>query len=160
MSEINMRLSPEIITGLEYKKFRSNLMSLALGHPSKYAFLREKVLESIESDIVKLIYNTFYNTLTLGQTASNAPIRVTGAEFGAANILPASDLVLKAPHYPTHLINNLALECVADIETHLQKIVDIIIPQDFDKISSTRMALSGRASSIQGIAGGGAGGAV
>ena len=149
MSEANMKLTPEIITGLEYKKFKSQMYSLALGTPSRYYILREKVLESIETDLVKLIYNTFYMALTEGKTASGAEITVSTAELTTAGITPTTPIKLKMPHYPTHLINNLSLDAVADMETHLQKIVDIIVPQDFDKISSSRMALSGKASSVE-----------
>lgn len=150
MSEVNMRLTPEIITGLEYKKFKSSMYSLALGSPTKYYALREKILQEIETQLVKDIYATFYNALTEGKTLAGGPIRVSSADLEAAGLPRGTpDLQLKPVHYMTHQINNLALDCVADLENHLQKIVDIICPQDFEKVSSSRMALSGRASSLQ-----------
>ena len=150
MSEANMKLTPEIVTGLEYKKFKSQMYSLALGQPTRYYILREKILESIETQLVKDLYNTFFMALTEGKTVGGGAIAVLSPDLQAAGITPTTPIMLKAPHYPTHLLNNIAMEAVADLEVHLQKIVEIIAPQDFASVASSRINLSGKAGSIQG----------
>ena len=150
MSEQNMKLSPEIISGISYKKYRNNLYSIALGTPSRYYKLREKVLESIETDLIKLIYNIFFNALTEGRDSSGNPIGVSPGEFRLSGITPDTPLVLQAPHYMTHKINELSLSAVADLEIHLQKLCDLLVPQDFNSIASTNLKLTGKASAIDG----------
>ena len=150
MSEQNMKLSPEIISGISYKKYRNNLYSIALGTPSRYYKIREKVLESLETDLIKLIYTIWFNALTESKDASGNPIAVSSAEFRLSGITPDGALVLPPAHYMTHKINELALAAVSDMEIHLQKLCDLLVPQDFNSIASSNLKLTGKASAIDG----------
>ena len=98
-------------------------------------------INKIESEIVDDVYKIFFKALTLGQTKGGVNIESDGTGG-----VPATSL--GPVNYPTHLINNLAMEAVADLQQHINKIIDIIAPQDLEKISNMQAKVSGAAESL------------
>ena len=141
MSANNMELNPEVLTGLSFKKFKNSMYSLALSSPKTYYAIRAATMEQIETQIVKDLYKIFFNALTKGATKDGTPIECPAGDGVKATKL--GDV-----SYPTHLINNLAMEAVSDLQTHIHKIIDIIVPQDLDKISNVQSKITGQAESI------------
>lgn len=143
MSANSMELNPEVLTGLAFKKFKSKMYSLALGSPKTYYALREACLNQIETEIVNDLYKIFFNALTKGMKKNGtSPIETDGT--GGVGVTRLGE-----PNYPTNLINNLAMDAVADLQGHISKIIDILVPQDLDKISNQQTKISGQAESIE-----------
>lgn len=144
MADINtMRLDPVNLTGLAHKKFMQTQYARCLGNPKLYFKIREKLIDELTTALVTDVYTIFFNALGEGKTKSGADIEV--AADGAAGT-PAAKL--GTPNYPKNLVNNLSLDCIAMLEEHVNKIVDIIAPQNLDTIASTKIGISGKADSI------------
>ena len=137
----NMELQPEVLTGLNFKRWKNKMYSLALSSPKQYYALREAVLDKVQTQIVKDLYKIFYNALIKGEDKDGNPIRFAGGDGIQA-------VALGKPDYMPHICNNIAMEAVSDLESHINKIVDILVPQDLEKIASTKMTISGKAESI------------
>lgn len=142
-----MMLEPEVLTGLAFKKWKNKMYSLALSSPKQYYHLREAVLDSVQTEIVKDLYKIFYNALVHG-TDKNGRVIEAAADsakgLGAAQLVSSGEKV----NYPTHLVNNISMSAVVSLEESINQIVDILVPQDLDKIASTKMTITGKAESI------------
>ena len=132
----NMELNISNLIGLDFKKFQNRSYSLCLSSPQKYFELREAVMDKVQTEILRDVYKIFRNALVNGRDKGGIPFRTSaGLELGV-------------PNYPEQLVNNMACECVASLQVHINKIVDILVPEKMENIASTQMSISGKASSI------------
>ena len=132
----NMELDISNLIGLDFKKHQNRIYSLALSTPAKYFDLRETVMDKVQTQILRDIYKIFRNALVKGQDKDGIPFRT------------AAMVSLGEPKYPEQLVNNMACECVASLQVHINKIIDILVPEKMETIASTQMTISGKASSI------------
>ena len=138
-----MILDAENTLAIQYKGYCSKMRSLALSKPSTYYDLRAKILEEIESKMVKFIYTTFYQLLSKGLDTTGNPIGIR------TGLLGADSFSLPAPCYPNHLINSFSISSCADMSNWISKAIDIIAPDDYSTIASGKLSLQGKASAIE-----------
>ena len=52
------------------------------------------------------------------------------------------------PKFPSHKINDFSISVAAQLGESLNKIIDILLPDDFTKLASSKLEIQGKASSI------------
>ena len=127
------------VLGFSYGAYISSVTALSLSNPGQYHALRASVLKSVKTEAVKDLYNTIFNILNKGTTVEGQTITAgTGlATLGQAPYIPG---------YPSQKINDIALLIARDMSDHLDDVVDIILPHNFERLASAALSLKGRAS--------------
>ena len=137
----NMFLDVNNLTSLEFRKWKSTMYSLALTNGRLYYKLRSVLLQELSGNISKLLYKTVYNILSEGQNADGTPIQVP-----AEGTDPA--IRLGKPKFPFPKINSIGMEMVNEMLSSLEQIVEILMPEQFEKIASSKMVLAGKGASV------------
>ena len=124
------------VLGFEYQAYVAKVRSLALATPSEYFELRRVVLKQVKSDAVGSLYNTIFNVLTEGRDIKGNPIGALGRSEEMR------------PHYPSQKVNDFAIEVCGVMADHLNRAIDLILPDDFQKLAEGKLNLKGRADTI------------
>lgn len=137
MATNQFQLNTNDVLGFDYEMYVSSIRALALSKPDEYFKLRRDVLQKVKKDAVGNLYKTFFNVLSLGQDIDGRAIGKLGSndEF--------------RPCYPSQKINDFAISVASDLADHINRCIDIILPDDFEKIASNKLNLKGRASVIE-----------
>ena len=130
------KLDTNDVLGLNYQKYCEKIKSLALSKPSEYFDLRQEVLEKVKADAVGNLYNTLFAVLSEGKDLAGNPIGKLGTEKFV-------------PCYPSQKINDFALGAATDMAEWINDAIDIILPDDFEKIAMGKLRLKGKGSSIE-----------
>jgi hypothetical protein len=136
MSDNKFMLSTDDVLGFLYQEYVTEIRSMALSKPSEYFALRREVLRKIKSDAVGNLYKTLFNVLSLGTDLRGNPI----GTLGTGNLVP---------HFPSQKINDFAIKIASMMADELNKAIDIILPDDFDKIASGKLSLKARGGIIE-----------
>ena len=115
-----IKSNPSDILGISYLSHRGKMSKMALVNRSGYFDLRNKILTLLTEEIVLDIYNKTYALLRNGQINT---VQVIDSPVG----------------YPSNKTNELALSISASMNTYLQTVVDIVVPQDFIKLSTQKL---------------------
>ena len=134
--EAKFRLNTDDVLGFNYQAYVADVRALALSKPDQYFKLRKDVLEKVRRDAVGDVYKTLFNVLSAGTDKAGAPI---GTVFGRGVYIP---------HYPSQKINDFAIEVASDMADHINRAIDIILPDDFEKLAAGKLNLKGRANTI------------
>lgn len=129
-------MNTDNVLGLEYQAYVAKVRSMALGSPKDYFELRRKVLQSVKSKAIGDLYKTIFTVLSLGKDTGGNPIGALGATEEMT------------PGYPADKINDFAVDVVRDLSNHLDRVVDIILPDDFNKLAEGKTTLKGLGSII------------
>lgn len=130
------QLDTDDVLGFNYQAYVSEIRALALSRPAEYFELRSQVLQKVKSDAVGNLYKTFFNVLSTGKDLQGNPI----GKLGTGNYKPS---------YPSQKINDFAIGVASDLAEHINKAIDIILPDDFEKLASGKLNLKGRANVIE-----------
>ena len=95
--------------------------------------MRAQVIKSVKSEAVKNLYKSIFAILAKGTT-------VNGDAIG--------NEILAEGNLPSQKINDFTIEVAATLGETLNKVIDIILPDDFDKIASAKLSIQGKASAI------------
>jgi len=126
----NLRINPNVYLGLEFNKYKSQLYKLAITNPEEYYNIREKVQTSIQTNAIKALYDTFYFALTEGKEADGK----------TALGLPI------APNVPLQTINEICLNSCTTLNKIIEnEVLELLLPIDYSKIMSARLADKGAA---------------
>lgn len=131
----SFKLDTNNILGFEYQEYVADIRALALSQPAEYFKLRKEVLKKVKMDAVGNLYKTLFNVLSEGHGLDNKPITAT---FG----------VNYKPMYPANKINDFCIDVASDLADHINRAIDIILPDDFEKLASGKMSLKGRGNVI------------
>ena len=126
-------LEVDDLLGFKYQSYISTITSLSLSSPADYYALRKKVLDTVKVDCVKNMYSVLFSVLSSGKDKNGDPI----GKLGTGDFVPA---------YPSNKINDLCLTIANDLADHINRVVDIILPKSFDKLSEASLTLKGKAS--------------
>ena len=129
-------LDTDDVLGFSYQEYVATVRALALSKPGDYFDLRREVLKKVKSDAVGRLYRTLFDVLSNGTDFDGRPI----STLGTGNF---------KPHYPSQKINDFCIQCASDLADHLNRAIDIILPNDFEQIASNKMSLKGRANMIE-----------
>lgn len=129
-------LEVDDLLGFKYKSYMAKLTALSLSKPAEYNALRDKVMESVKVEAVREVYKTLFAVMTVGTTKDGTALIVSGGSS-----LP--------PHYPSNKVNDLCLTIANDMADHIDRVIDIILPGSFDKVSAASLSLKGRATLLE-----------
>lgn len=132
----NFKVDTNDVLGLNFQEYVSNVRCLALASPAQYFELRRDVLRVVKRDAISALYETFYCVLSKGTDKNGNAI----GKLGTANYQPG---------YPSQKINNFSLEVSKVLADYIDTCIDIILPDDFEKISESKLSLKGRANVIE-----------
>ena len=135
MATANFELDTNNVLGFGYEQYVGNIRALALSDPKAYFKLRNEVMKQVRTDAVGNLYKTFFAVLHQGQ-------KLGGGNIG---ILGLGDYI---PNYPQQKINDLALSAANDMSGWIDKVVDILLPDDFEKLASAKLNLKGKSLTI------------
>ena len=132
------------VLGFAYQEYVSEIRALALSRPAEYFQLRKDVLKSVKTDAVGNLYKTLFAVLSKGETMTGGKIGTNndvGKHLGGPNGLH--------PSYPSQKINDFCIQVASDLADHINRAIDIILPDDFEKLASGKLNLKGRANVIE-----------
>jgi hypothetical protein len=135
MATNQFQIDTNDVLGFNYQQYVAEIRALALSKPSDYFSLRRAVLAKVKRDAVGDLYKTLFNVLSLGIDKEGNKIGV----LGGGNFIPG---------YPSQKINDFAIEVAEDLAEHLNNAIDIILPDDFEKIASNKLCIKGNANTI------------
>ena len=131
------QLDTNDVLGSNYTSYVANIRALALSKPADYFKLRKEVLKKVKEDAVGNLYRTLFNVLSKG-------IDLGGNAIGMLGSSPDFQ-----PGYPSPKINDFAIQVASDLADHINRAIDIILPDDFEKLASGKLSLKGRANVIE-----------
>ena len=129
-------LEVDDLLGFKYKSYMSQLTALSLSNPGAYFTLRESVLKSVKTNAVKDVYKTLFSVMTAGVNERGIGlIVINGATC--------------PPNYPSNKVNDLCLTIANELADHIDRVIDIILPGSFDKVSAASLSLKGKATLLR-----------
>ena len=137
------KVDPKNILGLDYSKFKSQLLSLALAEPHTYFKLRDDVYTKIVEDSVKIQYNLYWYILKAGKTGVNADNGTGGEQITIATekyTLPGTTekRFNFIPNLPESEINTFALEVAEAVKDIAERAIDKIMPLEIKDLAVRR----------------------
>lgn len=129
-------LDTDDVLGFGYQEYVASIRALALSKPAEYFNLRREVLKKVKIDAVSNLYKTLFNVLSSGTDIHSKPIGI----LGSGNF---------KPNYPSQRINDFCIQVASDLADHINRAIDIILPDDFEKLASGKMSLKGRGNVIE-----------
>lgn len=134
-TENKFQLDTNDVLGFSYQEYVADIRAMALAKPADYFLLRKEVLKSVKNDAVSALYKTLFNVLSKGTNLDGRPIGRLGSELH--------------PNYPSQKINDFCIQVASDLADHINRAIDIILPDDFEKLASGKLNLKGRANVIE-----------
>lgn len=134
----NFRVNTNDVLGFDYESYIADVRALALSDPKAYFLLRKTVMEKVRRDAVGSIYTTFFNVLTLGQDVNN--IDIGGFNIGGIHC---------TPKYPSDKVSLFAQKAAKHMTQFCNECVDIILPDNFEKLAERKLNIKGQANTIE-----------
>lgn len=129
-------LNTNDVLGFNYSTYVANVRALALSKPADYFKLRQEVSKKVKEDADGQLYKTIFNVFSTGAALDGNPIGMLGTSNYRSG-------------YPSQEINDFALQVASDLADHVDRAIDIILPNDFETLVSSKMSLKGRANVIE-----------
>ena len=137
MAENKFQIDTNDVLGFDYQAYVAEVRALALSRPADYFQLRKEVLLKVKSDAVGNLYKTLFHVLSKGTDLAGRPI----GRLGRDGLIPG---------YPSNKINDFAIMVASELGEFLNEAIDLILPDDFEKLASGKLSLKGRANVIEG----------
>ena len=128
----NFEVDTSDYLGFQYEEYLNEVMAIAMSTPAKYYKMRSDTLKALKQVVVKQVYESYYNLLTLG-------------EINGKNTL--NKLV---PHYPQQKASQFALGASKTINEILNSALDIILPSNHLDVAKLKLTQKGEAGKIEG----------
>lgn len=116
----NFKLDTSNYIGFKYKKYLNDKRGMALTEPSKYAKLRNDLVDKLTDTLSKEWYDRTYEILTDGSLG--------GVSLGIGK-----------PDYPSQELAKLALAHTKTIVEMMDEIVDLLVPEDYLSTAITQL---------------------
>ena len=129
----NFRVDTDDVLGFNYEAYIADVRAIALSDPSKYFLLRKTVMEKVRRDAVGSIYTTFFNILTAGTDVNDDAI--SGFDY--------------KPCYPSDKVSLFAQKAAKHMTQFCNECVDIILPDNFEKLAERKLNIKGQANTIE-----------
>ena len=121
----NFKVDPSNYLGHNYDAYLAKMYTLALSKPTEYLKIRETVKERVKKAAVTSIYTEYYSILTNGKTSNN--VSIYGPDYNFK------------PDYPQQEVNDFCLGAAKSLNEILNKLCDIIIPDNMNKIMGDKI---------------------
>jgi len=129
----NFKIETDDYLSYNYDEYRNSLYALALTKPSDYFTLRSTVLAAVKKKAVANVYETFFNVLSKGIVENNAMLETVRAG---------------GPAYPKQLVTKIALKAARTLDSILNEVIEIILPQDYKTLANLSMVTKSQANGI------------
>ena len=139
VSQESLYMSPTNHLGLDYNRSRSELLALALSNPIGYYELRQFVVSSLTEEAVLSIYDKIWSILSDGiiPKSGDKPEEQIMYQPKVGEKKPFK------PNLPSVQISKYAMSLAQQVQVTSESIVEILLPQDYLKLSqSTTRALT------------------
>jgi hypothetical protein len=127
-------LDPNQALGLDYQMYLSSIRALSISKPAQYYSLRRVVLEKVKKEAVSGLYKSFFNILVGGVDQAGNPIGDATNKLGAGEFIP---------NYPAQKVNDIDIEVAGILCEELNKVIDLILPDDLTTIMDKKMSIKG-----------------
>lgn len=127
----SLRLNPTEFLGLDFNKYKSQILKLAITSPADYYQLRSDLEENLQFNAINALYDTIFFALTKGTDKNGQP-------FSTVN-MPCE------PHYPQQKINDLTIGACEALDKMIKEVIEILLPGNYDDVMSSRLMDKGSA---------------
>ena len=127
----NFEVDTSDYLGFQYEEYLNEVMAIAMSTPAIYYKMRADTLKALKQIVVKQVYESYYNLLTIG-------------EINGKNTL--NKLV---PHYPQQKASQFALGASKTINEILNSALDIILPSNHLDVAKLKLTQKGEAGKIE-----------
>ena len=115
----NFKLDTSNYIGFQYKTYLNKMKAIALTEPSKYAEMRNEIVNKLANDLSSEWYERTYEILTEGTIDKG---KILGKEYAGRGLKPS---------YPAQELAKLALSHTQTIVDMMDEIVDILVPENY-----------------------------
>ena len=143
-NENNFRINTANYLGLSNAKYKNNLLKMALTKPEDYFKLRATVLENLTEQLVKTMFNTFYNVMTVGRIGADEKGN-GGTNCGDAADGSALGTGLFEPQMAYQDVSEFALAASKTLQAICEECVEEILPINYKNLAEQRLARKGEA---------------
>jgi hypothetical protein len=133
------RLNTDNVLGFGYQEYLSSIRGLAISQPGEYYKLRSELMKTIKRDAVGALYTSIFNALSLGRDAKENNIGRGSVQLGRGEYVP---------QYPSQKVNDLAIRIASVLGEELNKVVDLLMPDEFESIASKKLQIKGASNAI------------
>ena len=127
---------PTNYLGNQYSDHIAAMYALALSEPKKFYTVRAHVTKTLKREIIKDFYAKVFSVLS---TAKIGAFYV----YGNVGITNAEALESYRCEYPNQKINELALSFASTIDSMMEEVVDIIMPDKINRVVDSKLAKVG-----------------
>ena len=139
----NFKLDVTDALGYKYLAHKQSCTALALGRPKDYYELKSIVYTEIRDNIISKLYDHVYSLLSTGKLVGGNSIVSTvmgSPRLGDGKLIPS---------YPMQECSKIALAMCKDMNSHINIIVQILLPDKNDLVSQESVSLKGINDALQ-----------
>ena len=133
----NFKIDPADYLGIDYEKFKTEMLELAISQPDKYFKLRKTVLDGVKKQAVQQQYNVYYCLLTTGKKPFDDN-GAAGASYAPTQEGSTNYPTLFVPNIPKQKVNEFALKAAKTIDAISEEAVEMLLPMNYKKIAEDR----------------------
>ena len=141
MSDNKFQLDTDDVLGFGYQEYLSSVRGLAISNPGEYYKLRSELMKTIKRDAVGALYKSIFNALSLGKDVNGRTIQSPDG----STVLGRAPFV---PQFPSQKTNDVAIRIASVLGEELNKVVDLLMPDEFESIASKKLQIKGASSAI------------
>lgn len=132
----NFKVDTDNALGFQYDEFKNNLMQLSLTDSKAFFSLKNAITSNIKKTMIKRMYQTFYNLMSIGATTDAAGVAGNpgSAAEGAAGV-PGDFFI---PNLPSKRVSDFAMKAGRTLEALLLECINEIMPKDYYDLASER----------------------
>ncbi len=110
-----------------YALYKSKMYTYAISKPTAYGEMREYAVRKIKYEAVERMFKTVYSVLNQGTVE------------GGEGVIKIDGTAIK-PCYPQQLVSKIALNLSMLLDEELNKVLDIVLPEDGKTLAEKRLA--------------------
>ena len=136
MSEYNnFKVDTDNALGFQYDEFKNNLMQLSLTDSKAFFSLKNAITSNIKKTMIKRMYQTFYNLMSIGATTDSAGKAGNPGSAADRSTVPADFFI---PNLPSKRVSDFAMKAGRTLEALLLECINEIMPKDYYDLASER----------------------
>ena len=136
MSEYNnFKVDTDNALGFQYDEFKNNLMQLSLTDSKAFFSLKNAITSNIKKTMIKRMYQTFYNLMSIGATTDSAGKAGAPGSAADGSTVPADFFI---PNLPSKRVSDFAMKAGRTLEALLLECINEIMPKDYYDLASER----------------------
>ena len=124
--------SPIDYLGINYESYCNSIYSLSLSQPTEYYAMRNLLLKDLNKELLENTHATVFNILRYGQLKADGPNYTNSQK----------------PNYPAELCNMISMSIAKSYQVEVKKIIQILLPPDYESLAKSSMSSKTLAQSI------------